>query len=197
MKMTKNIMAIAVAATLGMGLNAATAEEKSSEGWQIGGVRIANPLDSSTWWEGSEAGHKEELTVNFADPDFWMSIPNPKTHSIIHGAMTNPETWAQFLDIKTYTNMLDTKVLEKWLNPNTYEVLGDPQTYAYWVQPGAYKHLVDADHYAQLANREAYNKVLEQGTATLKLAYDATIGEYAPKIMAALPVDKELRNSTP
>lgn len=195
--MTKNIMAIAVVAALSMGLNGANAEEKSSEGWQIGGVRIANPLDSSTWWEGPKAEHKEELTVNFADPDFWMSIPNPKTHAIIHGAMTNPETWAQFLDIKTYTNMLDTKVLEKWLNPNTYEVLGDPQTYAYWLQPGAYKHLVDVDHYAQLANPEAYNKVLEQGTATLKLAYDATIGEYAPKIMAALPVDKEIGNSTP
>ena len=197
MNMNKNIMAIAIVAALGMGVNGANAEESKSEGWQIGGVRIANPLDSSTWWEGPEAGHKEEITINFADPDFWMSIPNPKKHAIIHGAMTNPATWAQFLDIKTYTNMLDTEVLAKWINPNTYEVLGDPQTYAYWIQPGAYKHLADVDHYAQLINPEAYNKVLEQGTATLKAAYDVTINEYAPKIMAALPVDKKIENTTP
>ena len=197
MKMNKQIMAIAVATTLGLGLSGASAEEKSSQGWQIGGVRIANPLDSSTWWEGPEAAHKEELTINFADPDFWMSIPNPKTHAIVHGAMTNPETWAQFLNVKTYTNMLDTKVLAKWLDPKSFEVLGDPQTYAYWLQPGAYKHLADVDHYAQLANPEAYGKVLQQGASTLKMAYDATIGEYSPKIIAALPIDKKIENSTP
>ncbi len=111
--------------------------------------------------------------------------------------MTNPETWAQLLDVQTYKNMLDTKVLAKWIEPKTYEVLIDPQTYAYWIQPGAYKHVVDLDHYAQLINPAAYTKLLDQGATTLKSAYDATLGVYGPKIMAVLPIDKEIENSTP
>ncbi len=80
--MKNQIMAIAIAATMGsgmgLGLTSASAEEGKSSGWQIGGVRFANPIDPSTWWEGPEAKHKETMVLNFTDPDFWMQIPTLK-----------------------------------------------------------------------------------------------------------------------
>ena len=124
-----------------------------------------------------------------------MNIPNPKMHSNMHGAFTNPQTWAQFLNVKTYTNMADVKVWIKWLEPKSYQVLADPQTYAYWAQPGAYMHLANVQHYAQMVNPSAYLGLLNQGAATMQLAYEATIGAYVPGMEISKPTESETGNT--
>ena len=146
----KNLLATAAITTaLVLGATATNA-------FEIGGVRFGNPFDSSTWWDGSTHEMNETITINFADPEFWMSIPNPESHSNMHGAFTNPATWGQMLEVETYTNMMDRDVWAKWLDTSNYDVLRDPQTYAYFMQPGAFQHLLNVEHYTQLATPSAH-----------------------------------------
>ncbi len=179
-KINKLALALGFSAAFFLVNNSANAEDNNSKiasnGWQIAGIRIANPLDSNTWWDGSEQKHGDTITLSFADPEFWMNIPNPKTHSRIHGAMTNPQTWAQFMKVETYSSMMDVKVWQKWLDVKSYDVLLDPQTYAYWMQPGAYMHLANVDHYAQMINPSAYMEILEQGAKTANLGEISKLG---------------------
>lgn len=122
----------------------------ASSAFEIGGIRFGNPFDRSTWWDGGVHSADETVVINFADPDFWMSIPDPAKHSRLHGAFTNPATWAQMFEPQTYMNMMDVDVWKKWTELDTYDVLRDPQTYAYFMQPGAFQHLVNLDHYRQI-----------------------------------------------
>lgn len=154
--MKKFIASLAIAATVVLGAGSANAE-----GYQIAGVRIANPFDSATWWEGSKHEAGETVEMNFMDPDFWMAIPNPEKHSKMHGAFTNPATYGQFMKLDLYKKMVDLDVLKKWFEVKTYDVLLDPQTYAYWMQPGAYQHLLNVEHYTQIAKPEAYGTLVD------------------------------------
>ena len=51
-------------------------EYTEGKGWIINGVRIANPFDSATWYDGADhEGGKihntgETIAINFADPTF-------------------------------------------------------------------------------------------------------------------------------
>ncbi len=160
--MKKLLTTTAVTAALIFGATAASA-------FEIGGVRFGNPFDSSTWWDGSEHGVGETVVINFADPEFWMQIPNPETHSSLHGAFTNPETWGQMLKMETYANMMDKDVWMKWTDLENFKTLRDPQTIAYFLQPGAYQHLVNKEHYAQLLNKEAYVSVADDALSNFGL----------------------------
>lgn len=166
--MKKIIATAAIATTLVFGTTAVNAE-----GYQIAGVRIANPFDSATWWEGAKHQDGESIEMNFVDPDFWMAIPDPKTHSVMHGAFTNPATYGQFMKLDLYKKMVDTDVLKKWIEAETYDVLLDPQTYAYWMQPGAYQHLLNFEHYAQIVKPEAYGSLLDDMVGTVGYTFNA------------------------
>ncbi len=125
----------------------------------LAGVRFGNPIDPSTWWDGTEgADHSEHATmdINPFDPDFWMTLPDPEGHSLVHMAITNPETWAQFVSPSAWMEKMDPALIIKWFDPNTYAVLMDPQTPAYWMQPGAYMHGFKSDNYAQLVDVSSY-----------------------------------------
>lgn len=171
-----------------MALGAVTANsaetETKSNGWNIAGVHIANPLDSSTWYDGShdlELDKAETVEVNFADPEFWMSFPSVEKHSVMHKAMLNPATWAQFAKPETYAKMMDTTIWAKWTKPETFAVLVDPQTYAYRLQPGAFMHTFDARSYAQLVNPAAYGVILDTMLETAGLTDVAAMGKDAIK----------------
>lgn len=145
-------------------------------------VRFGNPLDKSTWWDGADhVNHKpgETMAFNFADPAFWMSIPNPKTHSTMHGAITNPANWGQFLQADSYRNMVDPQILSKWLEVKSYDVMLDPQTYAYWMQPGAYQHLLNKDHYTQLLNGSAYSALANTALGNVGLSFAAPADKWS------------------
>ncbi|GEM_PF-4460397 len=180
--MKHSIAGTFLAAAVSFGSAAVPAENISSDGnWRIAGVRIANPFDPATWWDGGEGmDHSKPVTIaiNFADPDFWMKIPNPKTHSMMHAAFTNPETWGQFTKLATYAKMTDRQVLKKWLKLDTYAVLVDPQTYAYWMQPGAYGHLIRIENYAQLVNTSAYRQLWATAKENFEHEYGAHVSEY-------------------
>ncbi len=146
-------------------------------------VRFGNPLDSSTWWDGADhVNHTpgEKMSFNPMSPKFWMSIPNPKTHSLMHGAIFNPANWSQFLKPETYAGMRDMNELSKWFEAKTYDVLLDPQTYAYWMQPGAYQHLVNIDHYAQLLNGNAYEEIVDTAVNNFGLNFKAPEDKLSP-----------------
>ncbi|MCP5073165.1 MAG: hypothetical protein GY947_07700 [Rhodobacteraceae bacterium] len=170
--MKKSNSVLSLAAALFLGTSAAVAEDVngtpenscSSYSCLLTGVRIGNPLDSSTWWDGSEHAEHDTsqiMEINPFDPEFLMKIPNPKTHSTVHAALANPKTWGQFFKPATYANMVTPEVIVKWVNPETFNVLADPQTYAYWAQPGAYMHVVDLDNYSQLVNWTAYTALVK------------------------------------
>jgi hypothetical protein len=97
--------------------------------------------------------------------------------------------------VETYLGMGDIKVWQKWLDPKSYQVLLDPQTYAYWAQPGAYMHVVNVENYAQLVNPSAYANLMDQGAATMKLAYQATIGSYVPALAIPKPAEDTADNN--
>jgi len=142
----------------------------------LANVRFGNPIDPSTWWDGADHSKYtpgETMAFNFGDPEFWMSIPNPKTHSGMHGAMTNPANWAQFFKRESYANMLNREVLGKWLEKDSYAVLLDPQTYAYWMQPGAYQHLINKYHYMQLLETSAYSTLVDTALNNVGLTFKA------------------------
>ncbi len=175
-------LTLAVVAAFGVSSTPVTANEIG--GWDIAGVHFANPFDSKTWYDGSnelELEMAEPVAINPTDPDFWMSIANPETHSVMHRAFLNPRSWAQFAKPETYVTMMDAKVWMKWAEPKTYSVLADPQTYAYRMQPGAFMHVFNAQSYAQLANPSAYMDIVSTametvGAADLFLATKAAIG---------------------
>lgn len=167
--MRKIILSLGVSAALLFGIAATSVEENETKSFEVAGfsitnplanVRFGNPIDPSTWWEGAEATDAP-LVFNFADPEFYINIINPKTHSNIHKGITNPETWAQFMKLETYTNMIDTKVWAKWFQAKTYDPLLDAQTYAYWMQPGAFGHHLEADRFTNLINPDAYATIVD------------------------------------
>jgi hypothetical protein len=150
----KNLIATtAVAATLVLGATATSALE-------ISGVRIGNPFDSTTWWEGSTTAANTPVVINFADPDFWMSLPDPARHSQVHTMLSDPATWAQMMTPQAYINMVDPDVWMKWVTLDTYDILRDPATHTYWMQPGAYGHLIDIDFYTQRFNPLSYGELI-------------------------------------
>lgn len=159
--MKKIILALTATTFLTAGVNVASAQEATSEGWNIGGVRIANPIEPSTWWDASEGETGAPIAINFMDPEFYINIINPKKHSAMHGGFTNPETWAQFMKAETYVNMMDYSVWAKWIEAKTYEPLLDLQTYAYWMQPGAFAHQLNTNHYAKLVDLKAYGTIVD------------------------------------
>ena len=114
------------------------------------GVRIGNPIDPSTWWDGAaeHADHAamEPIEINPVDPEFWMAFIDPQKHSRVHATFTNPATMAQFLKADTYTAMMDMGTMMKWMDMDSYAPMYDPQTYAYWKQPGAYGHMLNLDN---------------------------------------------------
>lgn len=175
--MKKTILAIAIAATtFALSTAGAVAEEKQVETAtneiRIEGIRIGNPIDPSTWWDasaGKETG--APVAINFADPEFYMNIINPKKHSSMHGAFTNPATWAQFMKIETYTKMMDVNVWAKWADVKTYKPMLDLQTYAYWMQPGAFAHQLNTEHYAKLADPAAYGTIIDAALSNFGYAF--------------------------
>lgn len=170
--MKKHIISLGLAITLAVG--AVTSVTAESTGLTVAGVRIANPFDSSTWWDGASDQHLEEtetIAINFADPDFWMSIPSVEKHSVTHKALLNPATWAQFAKPETYANMMDPEIWVKWAQPKTYAVFFDPQTYIYRMQPGAFLHILEPHHYEQLINPAAYGEIWDTASETVKVAY--------------------------
>ncbi len=173
--MKNAISVVGLVVALHVGATAATAEEVNGTGeggctsafcviTGLSGVKFANPLDSSTWWDGSDhATHEtyEPIKINPFDPEFLMKFPDPETHSTLHAAFTNPTTWGQFFKPETYTGMVSTEVAMKWMDPQTFSVLIDPQTYAYLAQPGAYMHVLNVDHYAKLVDMTAYGSLFD------------------------------------
>ncbi|MGV6813253.1 MAG: hypothetical protein ACWA47_13470 [Brevirhabdus sp.] len=141
------------------------AEVATTEGLTIAGVRVGNPFDASTWWDGSEGHHDVEtasLDVDFVDPEFWFSFFDAETHSRNHMALMNPATWGQFMHPATYVKMADVTTWMKWVDLDSYEPILDIQNYAYWMQPGAYEHMVKVDHYAQLADLGNYGTMFTE-----------------------------------
>lgn len=133
-----------------------------SDATSIAGVRLANPFDSSTWYDASTCDMMNaKIDFNFADPSFWVSFINPETHSCNHMALTNPATYGQFFEVSTYTDMMDPAVWMKWVDLDTYKPVAKAQTIAYWMQPGAYMHAVKVEHYTQLADPKAHVAMLE------------------------------------
>jgi len=158
------VAALALATAAPVAAQETTAETTTdttdtTEHLTIAGVRVGNPFDASSWWDGSEGHHDvetAELNVDFADPEFWFSFFDAETHSRNHMAMTNPATWGQFMNPATYMKMADVNTWMKWMDVASYEPVLDLQNYAYWVQPGAYMHMAEMDHYGQLLETDAY-----------------------------------------
>ena len=137
-------------------------------------VRFGNPIEPSTWWDATEhTGYTPGISMEFniVDPEFWMNIINPKIHSDMHSAATNPANWAQLMRPKFYMAMVDPEIWAKWLDKSTYDVLRDPQTYAYWMQPGAYQHLVNVDHYKQMLEPCAYSELIDAAINNIGLTF--------------------------
>lgn len=158
------------------------AETTSAKGWEIAGLRIANPFDSRTWYDASkdlELDQTETVAINFADPDFWMSLPRPVMHSKMHKSFVNPVTWAQFAKVETYTAMMDVNVWKKWLELDSYAVLIEPETYTYRMQPGAYMHAFDARSYAQMVNPAAYGEIADTMLETAGMGFVSDMAKSA------------------
>lgn len=175
--MKKSVLALGLAAATALGSVAAIAETDSMN---IAGYRIANPFDSSTWWDGAEGKAdmaSASVDVNFADPDFWFGFMKPEEHSVRHMAFTNPATWAQFMRPATYAKMADVDTWMKWADLASYDVVTDPQTYAYWSQPGAYMHVMKAEHYGQAMSPDAYGAVVSAALDLFGMTMPGNIGK--------------------
>lgn len=182
--MKMGILGVGLVAAMALSAVSAGSAETDIEakGWTVAGVYLANPFDSSTWYDGAhglELDKAETMTINLADPDFWMSIPSVEEHSIVHKSILNPATWAQFAKPETYVAMMDVNIWKKWAELDTYAVLADPQTYTYRMQPGAFMHTFDARSYAQLANPSAYGVILDTMMDTAGLSSVAALGKGA------------------
>lgn len=173
-------IALTVAFAVGLGATAVKAEEATTTTTTAAeGFSISNIIDPAKWHDG--AGHVQEgITVAFnpADPASWMNFVNPKMHSKMHMAFTNPAQYGQFFTPKFYVDMMNPATWMKWMNPKSYAVLMDPNTYTYWMQPGAYTHAMEPTHYKQIINMDAYAKLGDEATKGATDLVD-TKGEYS------------------
>jgi len=136
------------------------------------GVRIGNPIDPSTWWDGhGENASTEPLDINPMDPEFWVAFVDPDMHSRLHATFTNPATMGQFLKADTYTAMMDMGIMMKWMDLDSFAPLYDAQTYAYWMQPGAYTHMLNLENYSQMIDLANYTAVLDTAAETFGVSY--------------------------
>jgi len=177
--MTIKTVTLALALALGFSATAANAEDVTSTATAAVGASIEKLIDPAKWHD--DAGHIEPgMTVSFnpAHPEAWTNFINPKMHSKMHMAFTNPAQYGQFFKPKFYVDMMNPATWMAWMNPKSYAVLLDTSTYTYWMQPGAYKHAIDLGHYKQLINIDAYAKLgTEAKTGAEELV--ATDGEYS------------------
>lgn len=127
-------------------------------GCMFGSLMMANPMDPSTWYDGSDGMDIDPSTLvtNPMDPAFMMQIPNSTTHTPFHMFMANPENWAQFMTPEAIMAMMNPEALVKWADAESYSQMMDLQTYAYWAQPGAYMHAMDPGMYTKLIDPAAY-----------------------------------------
>jgi len=188
------LRALALGLTAVVALGGASAETTEidttakAEAWTIAGVRVANPIDPSTWYDGA-GDHmvgKKMIAINPADPDFWLGFVKPDTHSHVHATFTNPATLGQFLKPETYANMMNPSVWVKWMKPTTYAPLVDAQTMAYWVQPGAYTHIMDIRMYSQMIDPANYGALFNEAMAGVALDELTSLATDATKELASL-----------
>ena len=177
--MRSSLFGLVLGAVTALGVTSATAETSA---WSFAGVKFANPIDSSTWYEAAnevDMAMHEPITINVVDPDFWMSLIKPESHSVMHHAFLNPTNWKQFAEVDTYTAMMDPQIWMKWAQPSTYAVFADPQTYVYRMQPGAFTHIMSADAYSQLANPSAYMDIMTTAMDTMGMTAMVKAGSEA------------------
>ena len=164
--MTFKSVTLALAFAVGFGASAVNAEETTTITPASIGTALKNVIDPAKWHD--DAGHVEPgFTVAFnpADPKSWMNFVNPKMHSKMHMAFTNPAQYGQFFKPKFYVDMMNPGTWMAWMNPKSYAVLMDSNTYTYWMQPGAYKHGIELSHYKQIIDMDAYAKLGEDAKA--------------------------------
>ena len=165
---------------LGFGASAVNAEETtSSKVVAAADETIKTIIDPAKWHDG--AGHVEPgITVAFnpMSPTSWTNFVNPKMHTKMHMAFTNPAQYGQFFKPKFYVDMMNPTTWMSWMDPKSYTVFTEADTYKYWLQPGAYKHATEITHYKELINQDAYAKLgadMKDGASEL-VAKD---GEYS------------------
>ena len=172
LSMKKTLSALALAASLALGANSAIAAEDTTAAGNAAKAETAmakysNPFDMSTWFSGDafkdagghvKPGHTEK--ANVADPDFWMKWADPKSHTKMHMAFSNPATYGQMMNPSFYMAMMNPATWMKWMNPASYATVMNPATYAYWMQPGAYMHAMNPANYMQAMDPKAYTKMM-------------------------------------
>ena len=180
--MTIKTVTLALALAIGFGASAVNAEETSttaSSTLAAAGESIQAIIDPAKWHDDS--GHVapgSTVAFNPASPESWLNFINPKMHTKMHMAFTNPAQYGQFFKPKFYVDMMNPATWMAWMNPKSYAILIDTNTYTYWMQPGAYKHATEIAHYKELINIDAYTKLgadMKAGAAEVV----ATDGEYS------------------
>lgn len=167
--MKKIFTAIAISAAMLVGANGVIAQEAKTETGEAPAAKSVSPFDQSTWFDGAghvKPGHIEAF--NPADPESWMKIVNPKTHTKMHATFTNPAGYAQFTNPQLYMSMMNPNVWMKWMNPESYKIMMSGETMAYWMQPGAYVHGMQATHMMQMADPENYSKLMDSAAKAVK-----------------------------
>jgi len=161
--MTLKSVTLALALAVGFGATAANAEDVATTATAAKaavGASIDTLMDPAKWHDG--AGHVaagSTVAFNPASPTSWTNFINPKMHTKMHMAFTNPAQYGQFFKPKFYVDMMNPATWMAWMNPKSYSVLLDTNTYTYWMQPGAYKHAIELGHYKEIINMDAYAKL--------------------------------------
>lgn len=117
-----------------------------------------NIMDPSSWFKNAP---KPGTTMAFnpAHPAGWAVVLNPRTHTTWHMAITNPATYAQFMQPQFWMQFMNPQNVMAWMNPASYATFMDPNTYMYWMTPNAYVHALNPDNYMQMMNPDNYAKL--------------------------------------
>ena len=135
------------------------------------GQSVSNPFDFAnpmTWFNmtgtSQSAGSDGVQAFHPIKPQSWSAMVSPESHEQFHMMMTNPATYAYYMQPAFYMEFMNPANYMAWMNPASYQAFMNPATYAYWMTPNAYMHTMNPGMYAGMFDMNSYFTLMNPGT---------------------------------
>ena len=161
----KTLIKTISAAAIGLSLAVGQVQADETQPGAVNPFDFANPM---TWFNMTGTGYAATADSGQAfhpiKPQSWAGMVSPEGHEKFHMAMTNPATYAYYMQPAFYMEFMNPANYMAWMNPASYQTFMNPATYAYWMTPNAYMHMMDPGMYAGMFDMNSYFTLMNPGT---------------------------------
>lgn len=122
------------------------------------------PYDPANWMGTAPATGAAPGTMNFMDPNSWMSMFSGQPMGGPQFNLATPGGWSVFMNPATYPAMMNPATYGQFMSPNFYMQFANPNNWMSWMNPAAYAQFMNPMTYAQWMNPMAYMQFMNPNT---------------------------------